>query len=76
MDLLGAPGVFVDSHAHLQWDEYKEDFNQVLANLKSAGVDLILNIGTTLETSKESVDLAQKHDFTQYEVIYIWDLKP
>lgn len=54
--------MFIDSHAHLQWEDYKDDFEKVLEKAKTEKVHTILNIGTTLETSKKSVDLATQYD--------------
>ncbi len=52
---------FIDSHAHLEWDSYKTDFDEMLARAYAAKVELILNIGTTLEHSKKGIELASKH---------------
>jgi TatD DNase family protein len=54
--------MFIDSHAHLDFKDYKEDFSSVLDRAKEAKVSLILNIGTTLQHSRESLEVAKKHD--------------
>ncbi|OGQ34167.1 MAG: hydrolase TatD [Deltaproteobacteria bacterium RIFCSPLOWO2_01_FULL_38_9] len=53
--------MFIDSHAHLEFDEYAADFSQVLERAKSAQIEAILNIGTSVEHSKKTVALASQY---------------
>ncbi len=48
----------VDSHAHLDNDQFKDDLDQVLKNADEAGVKQILTIGCDLQSSAKSVALA------------------
>ena len=41
-----------DTHAHLYWDSYKDDLDQVIQNSLDAGVTTIINVGVDLEKSK------------------------
>ena len=50
-----------DSHCHPNFPQYEKDREEMLKRAKSAGVSMIC-VGTDLETSKSSIDLAQKHD--------------
>lgn len=52
----------VDSHCHLDFPDYKDDFVEVLERTKSA-LDFVVNIGTDVATSERVVKLAQEHDF-------------
>ncbi|SCJ43769.1 Uncharacterized deoxyribonuclease YcfH [uncultured Clostridium sp.] len=52
-----------DSHAHLNDERFDEDREELINSLKAKGVDLVLNPGACIETSKSSVDLANKYDF-------------
>ncbi len=54
--------MLVDSHAHLNFPELMVDIDRVLARAKEAGVEKIINIGTSLADSKVAIDLAQKYD--------------
>ena len=54
--------IFIDSHAHLQWEDYQETRDKIIENARKANLKYILNIGTTLETSRQSVELSRKHD--------------
>jgi len=54
--------MMVDSHAHLYFDNFDDDLNDVLRRAKNSGVNRILNIGIDLETSQKSIDLANSYD--------------
>ena len=49
--------MLIDTHAHLFWDSYKEDFDQVLKNAENAGLSTIINIGCDIESSQKCADL-------------------
>ena len=55
----------IDTHCHIQDDEYNYDIPAVLDRAKSAGVEKMICIGTDFRTSKLAVDLAE-----QYSQIY------
>ena len=57
--------LFFDTHAHLDYPEYEKDFPEMLARAQSAGITKIISIGTTLESSKRAIALAEK-----YEALY------
>lgn len=50
-----------DTHAHLFWDEFDSDRDAVVARACAAGVGAILNLGTTVDTSRECLQLAERH---------------
>ncbi len=52
-----------DSHAHLNDERFDEDRDELIDSLKSKGVELVLNPGACIETSKSSIELANKYDF-------------
>jgi len=52
----------IDTHCHLDFPDFREDFAQVLTNARTAGVTKIVNIGTDLKSSQNSVELANAHD--------------
>lgn len=54
--------MFIDSHAHLFFKDYKNDLDDVIKRAKNAGVAYIICPGTDLHTSKQSVALAEKYD--------------
>ncbi len=44
--------MLVDTHAHLYWDSFKEDFDQVIQRSIEAGVTTIINVGVDIKLSK------------------------
>lgn len=53
--------VLIDSHAHIYYRDYTADFDEMLKRAEDAGVAAILVVGTDIESSRESVELAEKH---------------
>ena len=53
--------MFIDSHAHLFFKDYESDLDDVLQRARDAGVTAIVIPGTDLETSRASVELANKY---------------
>jgi len=54
--------MFIDSHAHLDDERFNLDRELLINNLKSNNIDLVLNISADLESSKASVELAERHE--------------
>jgi len=54
--------MFIDSHAHLDDERFDGDRELLISSLKDNKIDIVLNIGADLKTSKASVKLAQKYD--------------
>jgi len=51
----------IDSHAHIYYRDYAGDFEEMLQRAADAGVAAILVVGTDIESSRESVELAEKY---------------
>src|SRR5688500_12680863 len=49
--------MIIDTHAHLYWDSYQDDFDQVIQRCLDNRVSTIINVGTNLETSQQAVKL-------------------
>lgn len=52
----------IDSHVHLDFDNFDADRADTILRAREAGVRQMLNIGTSLETSRFSVELAEKNE--------------
>lgn len=52
---------FVDSHAHVNFNAYKEDGEEVLKKALDEGV-LVVNVGSQYSTSQRAVEYAHKFD--------------
>ncbi|MFW5719016.1 MAG: TatD family hydrolase [Halanaerobium sp.] len=53
----------IDTHAHLDFDDYNRDREEVFNRARKIGVEKIVNIGADLEGSRRAVELAEKHNF-------------
>lgn len=53
--------MLVDTHAHLDFPEFADDFDAVLHRAKEAGVGRIVTIGTTLKSSRKAIEFAEQH---------------
>lgn len=49
-----------DTHAHLYWDSFKEDFDEIIKRSLDAGISTIINVGVDVEKSKESLRQTQE----------------
>ena len=54
--------MYIDTHAHLTDEAFKENREEIISSLKNANVGLVINIGYDVESSKESACIAQNHD--------------
>lgn len=63
--------MLVDTHAHLFWDSFKEDLDQVVNRALDIGVSTIINVGTDLETSKQVLQQAET-GFTKYPNLTVY----
>ncbi len=59
--MLDKKHVLIDSHAHIYYRDYAGDFDDMLKRAEDAGVSAILVVGTDIESSWESVKLAEKY---------------
>ena len=47
--------MLTDTHAHLFWESFENDFDQVIQRSIDAGVTTIINVGTDIDSSKEAL---------------------
>ena len=55
--------MFIDTHAHLFYPNFKDDLDEVLKQAKENGIDNILIPATDIATAKEVITLTEKYDF-------------
>lgn len=53
----------IDSHAHLNFPELKGDLDNLFKRSSEAGVEKVICVGTTVEDSREALELAKKYPF-------------
>lgn len=51
----------IETHAHLDYPDFAGDFDDVLRRANEAGVTRIITIGTSLESSRRAIELAEKY---------------
>ncbi|MFH1749609.1 MAG: TatD family hydrolase [bacterium] len=52
--------MFIDSHCHLNFQKFNDDYKDAIKNAQDASVGKILNIGSNLETSERSIQIAKE----------------
>ena len=55
--------MFFDTHAHYDDDQFDSDREALLAALPQKGVDLVVDPGSNLTSSKKALSIAESHDF-------------
>ena len=53
---------FYDTHAHLDFPDFREEVDEVVQRASDAGISRIVTIGTELESSRRAIDLAKRFD--------------
>lgn len=54
--------MIVDVHAHLTFDQFKKDLDQVIERAKKAGVISIICSGVDPKTNREVLELSKKYE--------------
>lgn len=52
-----------DTHAHYDDEQFDSDRDQLLASLKSHGIEAVTNVGASLKTSQNVIDLTMRYPF-------------
>ncbi|MFH1355248.1 MAG: TatD family hydrolase [Candidatus Omnitrophota bacterium] len=55
--------MLIDTHCHLDFPEFDKDREDVIRRCKAQGIDYLVNIGSSLKGSKDSIELARRYDF-------------
>jgi TatD DNase family protein len=51
----------IDTHAHLTFDWFDDDREEVIERAREAGVEQIITVGTNLQDCGEAIELAERH---------------
>ena len=62
--------MLTDTHAHLYWDSYKNDLDEVIQRSLDAGVTTIINVGVDVEKSKEALKQIQETKWPSGMITY------
>ncbi len=52
----------LDIHAHLFWDSYDADRDEVIRRAREAGVDTVICVGTSPEDNPQAIAMAERYD--------------
>ncbi len=55
--------MLIDTHTHLHDPQFDSDRETVIQRARQDGVDVMITIGTDLETSRRAIELAEQYDF-------------
>ena len=53
--------MYIDTHCHLNFSAFKDDWQEVADKCVRAGVEKMIVVGADLETSQKAVEICQKH---------------
>lgn len=54
--------MLIDTHAHLDFNHFNKDREEVIKRALEGGIEKIINVGTNLESSRKSISLAGKYN--------------
>ena len=52
-----------ETHAHYDDEKFKNDQDETIKRVHDSGVDPIINVGASIESTKTTLALADKYDF-------------
>ena len=54
--------MFVDTHAHIHTNPFKEDLDDVIKRAQEAGVEAVIDLGVDVETSQLAIENTRQYD--------------
>lgn len=51
----------IDTHSHMFWDTYKDDFEEVIQKAVDAGITTLVNVGVDVVISQKALDLTTQN---------------
>lgn len=60
--------MLIDTHAHIHFDEYKNDLDEVLQNCAENKVTKTITVGTDEENSKDALEFCYNNDFGKIKI--------
>ena len=55
--------MLIDTHCHLDFKDFENDREEVIRRAEACGVEGMINVGSSLESTSRSIELAEKYDF-------------
>ncbi len=63
--------MLVDSHCHLDFNDFEEDFEDMLARARENGVTAMLNAGNNIDELDKQLEISEKYPFIIRRSVYI-----
>lgn len=61
--------MFIDTHAHLNFKAFKDDYKDAIKRAFEADVKSIINVGSNLETSQKAIEIAHQYTKNVYAAV-------
>ena len=61
--------MFVDSHAHLNLEQFTDDYKEVIERANANNVKVIINVGADFASSKRAVEIAKEYEKGVYATV-------
>lgn len=58
--------IFIDTHAHLNFSHFKENYQEVIRRARAAGVRAIINVGAQIGSTKSAIKIASEYEKGMY----------
>lgn len=55
--------MIVETHAHYDDEQFDQDREEILESLSEKGIDYVVNVGASIETTRRTIDLMDKYPF-------------
>ncbi|MDD2689433.1 MAG: TatD family hydrolase [Candidatus Omnitrophica bacterium] len=55
--------MFIDTHCHLDFPQFNQDRSQVIERARAEGIEYVINIGSSVKGSIDSLGLSKEYDF-------------
>ena len=52
-----------ETHAHYEDSRFEEDREELLAEMPQQGIDYVVNVGSSMKTSMETLEMTKKYDY-------------
>ena len=52
-----------DTHAHYDDEAFQEDRDELLNSLSTHGIEAVVNVGASIQTTKNTLELMKKYPF-------------
>jgi TatD DNase family protein len=55
--------MLIDSHCHLDFDDFENDIDEIIKNAKDSGITAMLNAGNTIDDLENQLKISEKYPF-------------